>query len=194
MSDSLSHGSSNVNYGFITRSLECYPGSVARTRQRDINVCIRSISLIGLADGLKPGGVMKRSIAVPISGRPGPHLAADTAPGAPAPDQPIRAVDISECVSLFDFETAAQQCLPHATWEYFNSGVADEITLGWNRSTYDHMRLRPQVLVDVSKLDTSIELLGRRLPHPILLAPAADQRMLHPEGEVATARAAGNSS
>jgi 4-hydroxymandelate oxidase len=136
---------------------------------------------------------MKRSIAVPVSGRLGPHLAADTAPSTPAPDQPTRSVDISECVSLFDFETAARRCLPHATWEYFNSGAGDEITLSWNRSAYDRMRLRPRVLVDVSRLDTSIELLGRRLPHPILLAPAADQRMLHPEGEVATARAAGNS-
>jgi len=77
------------------------------------------------------------------------------------------------------------------TWEYFSSGAADEITLQWNRQAYDRLRLRPNVLVDVSKIDTRITLFGQELAHPILLAPAADHRMIHSEGEKATARGAG---
>lgn len=55
----------------------------------------------------------------------------------------------------------------------------------------DGLFLRPRVLVDVAEVDPSLELLGSRLPHPILLAPTAFQRLAHPDGELATARAAG---
>jgi 4-hydroxymandelate oxidase len=99
--------------------------------------------------------------------------------------------DLNELVSLLDFEPLAQRRMSHMAWEYFNSGVADESTLRWNREAYDRLRLRPKVLVDVSRIDTRITLFGQELAHPILLAPAADQRMLHGEGEAATARGAG---
>lgn len=101
--------------------------------------------------------------------------------------------DLNELVSLLDFEGAAQNRIPHMVWEYY-SGVADEITLRWNREAYDRLRLRPRVLVDVSKIDTRTSLFNWELPHPILLAPAADQRMIHPEGESATARGAGRTN
>ena len=97
-------------------------------------------------------------------------------------------------VSLCDFEPVAQRRMSHMAWEYFNSGAGDEITLRWNREAYDRLRLRPKVLVDVSKIDTRVSLLGQQLPHPILLAPAADQRMVHFEGELATAQGAGSAS
>ncbi len=95
-------------------------------------------------------------------------------------------------VCVGDYEAAARRAMPAASWEYFSSGAADELTLGWNREAYDRLRLRPRVLVDVSRIDTGITLLGTKLAHPILLAPAADHRMLHPDGELATARAAGS--
>jgi FMN-dependent dehydrogenase len=58
---------------------------------------------------------------------------------------------LNELVSLFEFEPVAQLRMSHMAWEYFNGGVADEITLRWNREAYDRLRLRPKVLVDVSK-------------------------------------------
>jgi 4-hydroxymandelate oxidase len=108
--------------------------------------------------------------------------------------EPAGTDDINELVSLFDFEPAAQRCMSHMAWEYFNSGVADEITLRWNREAYDRLRLRPRVLVDVSRIDTRVSLFGQQLPFPILLAPTADQRMVHPDGELATARGAGRAN
>jgi 4-hydroxymandelate oxidase len=100
------------------------------------------------------------------------------------------APDLNELVSLLDFEGAAQRRISRMVWEYY-SGVADEITLRWNREAYDRLQLRPRVLVDVSRIDTRVSLFGQELAHPILLAPVADQRMVHPEGETATARGAG---
>jgi 4-hydroxymandelate oxidase len=96
-------------------------------------------------------------------------------------------------VCLADFEAAAKRILPKAVWEFVAGGAADEITIRWNREAYDRTSLRPHMLVDVSKVDTRVPLLGLDLPHPILLAPGAYQKLLHKTGEVATARGAGRS-
>jgi len=62
--------------------------------------------------------------------------------------------------------------------------------VGWNKDAFRNIRIVPRQLRDVSKIDTSITLLGQRLPHPILLAPTATHNLSHPEGEMATARGA----
>lgn len=81
-------------------------------------------------------------------------------------------------------------------WDYLCGAAADEHTLRWNRESYERLRLRPRVLVDVSKLDTRVTLIGREFAFPILLAPTAYQRLYHPDGELAVARgaAAGNAT
>ncbi len=94
-------------------------------------------------------------------------------------------------VNLFDFETLARARMSPMAWEYISGGAGDELTLRWNRESYDRIRLRPRILVDVSRLDTRIKLFGRELPFPILIAPAAYQRLVHPDGEIATAKGAG---
>ena len=100
----------------------------------------------------------------------------------------------SSAVCLADFESLAKERLSHFAYEYIASGAADELTLRWNREAFDAIRLRPKVLVDVEKIDTRVTLLGQEMPHPILLAPTARHRLSHPEGEVATARGAGEAS
>ena len=94
-------------------------------------------------------------------------------------------------VCLTDFEPLAKAKMSPMAWEYVNSAVADEITVRWNREAFDRLRLKPRVLVDVSKLDTRVTLFGQEMPFPILLAPTSSQRATHPEGEMATARGAG---
>lgn len=91
---------------------------------------------------------------------------------------------------LGDFEAAARQKIPHVAWEFYNGAVADEITMHWNVEAYQRLRLKPRVLVDVSKLDTRLTLFGREHPFPIVLAPTAYHKLACPEGELATARAA----
>lgn len=97
-------------------------------------------------------------------------------------------------VSLGDFELLARQSMTELAWEYISGGAGDELTLRWNREAYDRMKLKPRVLVDVSKLDTRVNLFGREMPFPILLAPTAYQKLVHPEGELATAKGAGTAT
>src|SRR5262249_7146900 len=63
-------------------------------------------------------------------------------------------------------------------------------TLAANLAAFERVYLRPRVLVDVSRIDASTEVLGERLPAPILLAPAAFHALAHRDAELATARAA----
>jgi 4-hydroxymandelate oxidase len=75
-------------------------------------------------------------------------------------------------------------------WEYVTAGAGDELTVRWNKEAYQRIRLKPRVLVDVTKLDTRVTLFGQEHPFPILLAPTAAQTLTHAEGELATARGA----
>ena len=92
--------------------------------------------------------------------------------------------------SVSDFERAARARMSAMAWEYVSGGAGDEQTLTWNTNAYADIRLRSRVLVDVSTLDTSVQLFGRTLPHPILLAPTAYHKLVHPDGESETARGA----
>ncbi|PYT14544.1 MAG: alpha-hydroxy-acid oxidizing enzyme [Acidobacteria bacterium] len=104
--------------------------------------------------------------------------------------QVVAGSEVDGLLSLFDFEAAAHTRISHGAWERIQGGAADEITLRWNREAYDHIRLKPRVLVDVSKLDTRVKLFGQELPFPILLAPTGAQRFVHPDGELGVARGA----
>jgi 4-hydroxymandelate oxidase len=93
-------------------------------------------------------------------------------------------------VSLYDYEVAAKRILSGAAWEYFNGGSADEITLRRNRQALDLLQLKPKVLVDVTRIDTTRSLLGHNMAHPIILAPTSSHLLAHPDAEVATVRGA----
>jgi len=139
-------------------------------------------------EALKSAAAFAAARALPLSWGGGASVVgAASADGAQAES----AAGAEEAVSLYDFEPLAKAKMSHAAWEYVNGAAADEITVRWNREALDRIRLKPQVLVDVSKLDCRVTLLGREMPFPILLAPTASQRATHPEGELATARAAG---
>src|SRR5437764_13693943 len=97
---------------------------------------------------------------------------------------------LADLVSLFDFEAEAKRRMSHMEWEYVNGAAADEITMRWNRESFDRIRLNPRVLNDVSRLDTRVTLFGQELPFPILLAPTPLHRLAHPQGEMATAHGA----
>jgi 4-hydroxymandelate oxidase len=101
-------------------------------------------------------------------------------------------VTLGDIVSLPEFEERARACMAPTAYEFVASGAADEHTLRWNREAYDRLKLRPRVLQDVARVDTRVSLLGRELSFPILLAPTAYHRALHPEGELATAKGAGS--
>jgi 4-hydroxymandelate oxidase len=97
---------------------------------------------------------------------------------------PDRALDV------FDFQRVAAQVLPPAHYGYLATGTDGDETLRANRVAFDKLYLRAMRMVDTSAIDTSLELLGEKLSSPIVIAPAGSQRAFHPEGELATARAA----
>jgi isopentenyl diphosphate isomerase/L-lactate dehydrogenase-like FMN-dependent dehydrogenase len=93
-------------------------------------------------------------------------------------------------VNLDDFEAAARLAMDPGAFGYVAGGVGDETTLRENRMAFARWRLRPRVLVDVAAVDLATTLLGQPVAMPIGLAPTARQRLGHPEGECAVARAA----
>ncbi|MDQ3877234.1 MAG: alpha-hydroxy-acid oxidizing protein [Actinomycetota bacterium] len=97
---------------------------------------------------------------------------------------------MTRIVNLADFEPMARANMDPAAFDYYFGGAWDEITLRDNVSAFNRYRLRPRVLVDVSAVDMSVDLLGTHAAMPLGLAPTALQQLAAPEGEVATARAA----
>ena len=93
-------------------------------------------------------------------------------------------------LNVFDYEELARQKLSQPFFDYIAGGADDEVTLRRNRGAFESIELRPRALVDVSKVDLSTTVLGERIEMPVLLAPVAVQRLAHPEGELASARAA----
>jgi isopentenyl diphosphate isomerase/L-lactate dehydrogenase-like FMN-dependent dehydrogenase len=96
----------------------------------------------------------------------------------------------AEPLNLREMEAAARSRLPRQVYDYYAGGADDERTLRANEAAYGRISLRPRVLVDVSRIDASVDLLGTRLSFPVILSPTAFQRLAHPDGEEATARAA----
>ena len=105
--------------------------------------------------------------------------------GAPLP-QPTKEV----ILSIDDLKRAADAKLEPIVRDFYNSGSTDQRTLLSNSDAFAKYHLRSRVLVDVRGLDTSTIALGRKLRFPLGCAPAGIQGMAHPDGEVATARAA----
>src|SRR5271156_4159587 len=97
----------------------------------------------------------------------------------------------AEPICLADFQALAQAKMPAMAWESVTAGAGDEITLRGNEEAFQRIRLKPRVRVDVSKLDTRVSLFGQEHAFPILLAPTAGHKLLHAEGELASARGAG---
>src|SRR5438067_11879829 len=102
-----------------------------------------------------------------------------------AKPRPTRGRPVADVVSLDEIELLARPRMSHMAYEYISAAAADERTLGWNRDAYHAIRLRPRVLRDVGRVDTTVSLFGESLPHPIVLAPAAYQRLMHKDGELA---------
>jgi isopentenyl diphosphate isomerase/L-lactate dehydrogenase-like FMN-dependent dehydrogenase len=120
------------------------------------------------------GGLLS---AWPVSLAARPELA--------VPDRASRALDV------FQLKAVARAQLEPRVWHFIVNGADDGLTVEANRAAYQDWQIRARRLVDVSRVDTSLQLLGEKLDSPILLAPVGDQGSIHADGELATARAAG---
>jgi isopentenyl diphosphate isomerase/L-lactate dehydrogenase-like FMN-dependent dehydrogenase len=93
-------------------------------------------------------------------------------------------------LDVFDFEPVAHRNIPPAHWGFLATGVDGEETLRANREAYGRYELRTRRLVDVSRVDMSLDLFGTHHNSPIFLCPVEGQKAFNPDGEIAVARAA----
>ncbi|XP_038998211.1 (S)-2-hydroxy-acid oxidase GLO1-like [Hibiscus syriacus] len=95
-----------------------------------------------------------------------------------------------EITNVSEYDATAKEKLPKMVYDYYASGAEDQWTLQENRNAFSRILFRPRILIDVSKIDLTTTVLGFKISIPIMIAPTARQKMAHPEGEYATARAA----
>lgn len=116
-----------------------------------------------------------------------------TSPLLNALGEPLRAAHRqipADIACAADYERHAIHHIEAHAWQHIQGGADQNLTLGHNRTAFDALRLLPQPIADMAKAHTRTTLLGHALTSPILLAPVAYQRLVHPEGELATMRAA----
>jgi lactate 2-monooxygenase len=93
-------------------------------------------------------------------------------------------------ISFEDWEQQARRVIPVGPFDYICGGSGNEETLASNRSAFQQWTIVPRMLRDVSKRNMGITLFNQKLDTPIMLAPVGMQGIAHPDGELATARAA----
>src|SRR5580700_7060925 len=95
-----------------------------------------------------------------------------------------------DAINVFDFEPVMRQNVPPGHFGYMASGIDDEVTLRANREGFLKFQLRPRRLMDVSKVDMSVDILGTRYASPIMIAPTGGHKAYSLDGEEGVARAA----
>jgi 4-hydroxymandelate oxidase len=101
-----------------------------------------------------------------------------------------QAVDLERIVSLADFEPLGRATMDPAAFDYVAGGAWDEQSLAEAEAAWRRRRLRPRVLVDVSRVDPATTMAGSPAALPVGIAPMAAHGLAHPDAEIATARAA----
>jgi L-lactate dehydrogenase (FMN-dependent) and related alpha-hydroxy acid dehydrogenases len=97
---------------------------------------------------------------------------------------------LSQCHNFQDFRKLAEKTLPGPIFHYIDGAADDEVTYRRNTSAYDSVDLVPNILRGVEEVDMSVTVFGKKLAMPLYCAPTALQRLFHPDGERAVARAA----
>jgi (S)-mandelate dehydrogenase len=98
--------------------------------------------------------------------------------------------NLARAVNIEDLRVLAKRRLPRAIFDFFDGGAEDEVTLRENRAAFERVRLLPRVLVDVSKVDTALELFGKRAALPLAIAPTGGISAGRYGAELILARAA----
>ncbi len=106
----------------------------------------------------------------------------------------VRRVASPRVVNIGDLRREAERRLPRAVFDYVDGGADGEITLRENTRAFEEVTFRPRNAVAVRGCDLRTKILGAELSMPVLLAPIGFSRMLHPQGEITAARAAGKAN
>jgi len=152
-------------------------GSTSNTRRTFLRYLALSPAL---ASPLVLGSSVRKAFAL--------TQAATAREGIYAGAESIKSAD--QVLDVMEFEPLARKALPPAHFAYLATGVDDDATVRLNHEAYQHIGIRSRRLVDVAKLDTSVELFGTKWETPIFLCPVSSMKVFDPDGEVAVARAA----
>lgn len=98
--------------------------------------------------------------------------------------------NLEDFAEYADFEAYARENMPPAHYHHLASGAINNWTRDENRRAYDRWVFRKRIMLDVSEIDLSTEVVGTPMAIPVGLAPSAFHKLAHPEGELASARAA----
>jgi isopentenyl diphosphate isomerase/L-lactate dehydrogenase-like FMN-dependent dehydrogenase len=96
----------------------------------------------------------------------------------------------SQVLTVHEFAQLAKRRVPKAVYDYVEGSASDEISYGWTRDALNRVEFNPQTLVDVSQIDTTVEILGKKIDLPIMFAPTGYTRFMHHTGEPAVAEVA----
>jgi 4-hydroxymandelate oxidase len=99
---------------------------------------------------------------------------------------------VTDFLNLHELEDLARSRLPQLAWDYYASGADDEHCLARTKAAWARIALHYRVLVDVSARSPATTVLGAPIRMPIGIAPTAFHKLAHPDGELATVRAAGD--
>lgn len=97
----------------------------------------------------------------------------------------------SRVVNIADLRQIAQRRVPKAVFDYLDGGAEGEVTLRENCRAFEDITFRPRHAVAVAECDLRTQVLGKEIAFPAMLAPVGYSRLMHPDGEVAAACAAG---
>jgi isopentenyl diphosphate isomerase/L-lactate dehydrogenase-like FMN-dependent dehydrogenase len=167
-----------------------HPRSSRRRAIRKMAAFLAASPLVSIVDA--NGDPISQSGAAPQPTTAGAGTRQADPPGVVRP--PAYRDEIMQPVNLHEFEAVAKKSLSIQAYDYVAAGAGDELTLRANREAYSHYWIRRKVMIDVSKIDTSLELLGQRLEHPILLGPGGGKNIVAANGEALSAQAARQSN
>jgi L-lactate dehydrogenase (cytochrome)/glycolate oxidase len=97
---------------------------------------------------------------------------------------------LTRALTIYDLRDIAKRRTPQAPFDYTDGGADSESSLTRARSTFERVEFQPRILRDVSVVDTSVVMLGKKASMPIGIAPTGFTRMMQTEGEYAGATAA----
>src|SRR6266851_6510133 len=102
-----------------------------------------------------------------------------------------RRLKTSKVVNIADLRQIAQRRVPKAVFDYLDGGAEGEVTLRENCRAFEAITFRPRHAIAVGECNLRTRVLGTEISFPAMLAPVGYSRLMHPDGEVAAARAAG---
>lgn len=149
----------------------------------------RFLRFLAASPLLVSGGLIHGSLVKLLALTPGDEKDAhEVLEGIALGDNLITSPD--QAFNVLDFEPVASKVLPPAHFGYLATGVDDDATVRANREGFSHLEIRSRRMIDVSNIDMSVHLFGTPWTSPIVLAPVSAQRAFHPDGEIASAKAA----